>query len=89
MRSITAGYVILANEFRSDLGKNGQLNGAAAAKLKNITAPTTADQERAIREVAKRFRERYAAAYANLADGIENELGLTTESVVGSAAWRN
>ena len=83
MRSITARY-ILANEFRSDLGKNGQLNGAAAAKLNNITAPTTADQEKAIREVAKRLRERYAAAYASLADGIENELGLSTESVVGS-----
>ena len=45
MRSITARYV-LANEFRSDLGENGQLNGPAAAKLKNITAPTTADQEK-------------------------------------------
>ena len=83
MRSITARYV-LANEFRSDLGENGQLKGPAAATLKNIAAPTTADQQKTIREVAKRLRERHAAAYANLADGIESELGLSTESVVGS-----
>jgi hypothetical protein len=83
MRSITARYV-LANEFRSNLGENGQLKDPAAAKLKNIAAPTTADQEKTIREVAKRIRERYAAAYTILADGIESELGLSTESVVGS-----
>ena len=64
MRSITARYV-LANEFRSDLGENGQLKGPAAAELKNIAAPTTADQQKTIREVAKRLRERHAAAYAN------------------------
>jgi hypothetical protein len=84
MRSVTARYV-LANEFRSDLGENGQLKGPAAAKLKNISAPTTADQQKTIHEVAKRLRERHAAAYANIADGIEGELGLSTESIVGSA----
>ena len=83
MRSITARYV-LANEFRSDLRENGQLKGPAAAALKNIAAPTTADQQKTIREVAKRLRERHAAAYADLADAVEGELKLSTESVVGS-----
>jgi hypothetical protein len=83
MRSITARYV-LANEFRSDLGENGQLKGQAATALKNIPAPATTDHQKTIREVAKRLRERHAAAYVTLADGIESELGLSTESVVGS-----
>jgi hypothetical protein len=84
MRSVTARY-LLANEFRSDLGSNGQLKGTAAGALKNIPEPTTADQQKTIREVAKRLRERYAPDYVELADRIENELGLSTESVAGDA----
>lgn len=83
MRSITARYV-LANEFRSDLRENAQLKGQAAAALKNIAVPATTDHQKTIREVAKRLRERHAAAYVKLADGIESELGLSTESIVGS-----
>ena len=83
MRSITARYV-LANEFRSDLVENGQLKAPAATALKNIAAPTTADHQKTIREVAKRLRERHASAYVEHADGIESELGLSVESVVGS-----
>jgi hypothetical protein len=82
LRAITARYV-LANELRSDLGAHGQLSGAAASALKAIPTPATGDQHKAVREVAKRLRERYAAAYAALADGVESELGLTSESVRG------
>jgi hypothetical protein len=83
MRSITARYV-LANEFRSDLGENGQVKGPAEATLDSIAAPATADQQKTIMEVAKRLRERHAAAYTKLADGIESELSLSAASVVGS-----
>jgi hypothetical protein len=84
MRSVTARF-LLANEFRSDLGSNGQLKGPAAGALKNIPEPTTVDQQKTIREVAKRLRERYAAEYVELADRIESELGLSAESVAGYA----
>ena len=84
MRSITAIY-LLANELRSDLGQSGRLKDQAASALKNIPIPTTADQQKTMREVAMRLRERHAAAYAKLADGIEKELGLSAESVMGSA----
>jgi hypothetical protein len=83
MRSITSKYV-LANELRSDLGNSGQFKGPPEAALKNIPAPATADQQKTIREVAKRLRERYAVAYVQLADRIENELGLSAESIEGS-----
>ena len=82
MRSIAARY-LMANAFRSDLGENGRLKGPAAASLSNIAAPTTADQQKTIHEVAKRLRERHPAAYAHIADGIQSELGLSTESIVG------
>jgi hypothetical protein len=81
MRAIAARYV-LANEFRSDLGDHGK-NGPAAASLKSVPEPSTSDQQKAVREVAKRLRERYPAAYAPLADAIEAELGLSTAAVDG------
>jgi hypothetical protein len=81
MRSIAARYV-LANEFRSDLEDQGK-HGPAAALLKNIPEPSTADQQKAVREVAKRLRERHPATYAPLADGIEAELGLSADAVDG------
>jgi len=83
MRSITARYA-LANELRSDLGENGQLKGPAAAALNNIAKPASAEQQKTIREIAKRLRERHAAAYAKLADSVQHELGLSTEALVGN-----
>jgi hypothetical protein len=81
MRAIAARYV-LANEFRSDLGDQGK-NGPAAALLKNIPEPSTSDQLKGVREVAKRLRERHPATYATVADGIETELGLSAQAVDG------
>ena len=81
MRSIAARYV-LANEFRSDLESQGK-HGPASALLKNVPEPSTSDQQKAVREVAKRLRERHPAAYAPLADAIEAELGLSAEAVDG------
>jgi hypothetical protein len=81
MRAIAARYV-LANEFRSDLEDKGK-HGPAVALLKNVPEPATADQQKTIREVAKRLRERHPTAYVDLADGIENELGLSEDSVEG------
>ena len=83
MRSITARYV-LANEFRSDLGENGQLKGPAAAASRTLL--------RLRRRISKRRFGKSRSGSANvtpppmqtLADGIESELGLSTESVVGS-----
>lgn len=80
LRAITARY-LLANEFRSDL--KGQSGNAAAGALKAVLAPATADQQKTIREVAKRLRERYGAAYVKAADDVENDLGLTPELVRG------
>ena len=81
MRAIVARYV-LANEFRSDLGDQGKI-GPAATLLKNIPEPSTSDQQKAVREVAKRLRERHPATYAPVADGIETELGLSAQAVDG------
>jgi hypothetical protein len=82
MRAITARFV-LVNEFRSDLEDKGK-HGPAVALLNNVPEPATADQQKTVREVAKRLRERHPTAYVDLADGIENELGLSAESVEGS-----
>jgi PglZ domain len=81
MRSIAARYV-LANEFRSDFDDQGK-QGPASALLKNVPEPAAADQLKAVREVAKRLRERHPATYAPLADSIEAELGLSAEAVDG------
>jgi len=80
LRAITARY-LLGNEFRSDL--KGQSENTMAAALKAVPAPATADQQKTMREVAKRLRERYSTAYAKAADDVESELGLTPESVRG------
>jgi hypothetical protein len=81
MRAIAVRYV-LSNEFRSDLEDQGK-NGPAGALLKNIPEPATADQLKALREVARRLRERHPTTYAPVADGIEAELGLSAEAVDG------
>jgi hypothetical protein len=82
MRSITARYV-LANEFRLDLDDQGSRGGPAATLLKNIPEAGTSDQQKGVREVAKRLRERHPKAYEALADGIQSELGLSTDTVDG------
>jgi hypothetical protein len=83
-RQITLRYV-LTNEFRSDLGPKAEIHGQAAAAIKNVPESKTSEHQKAIREVAKRLRERYSAGYVEAADKIEVELGLSTASASGAA----
>ncbi|NEU96932.1 PglZ domain-containing protein [Bradyrhizobium sp. UFLA 03-164] len=84
VRQVTFRYV-LVNEFRSDLAPKAELQGQAAAAIKNVPEPKANDHQKAIREVAKRLRERYSAAYVEATDKIEVELGLSAASVSGTS----
>jgi hypothetical protein len=81
MRSITARYV-LANEFRLDLDDQGR-SGPTGILLKNVPEAGASDQQKGVREVAKRLRERHSKAYEALADGIQSELGLSADVTDG------
>ncbi len=70
LRSITLRYV-LAGEFRSDL------RSAAPPSLDGIPLPRTKDEETAMRSMAQRLRADYAAEYADVANSVERELGLS------------
>ncbi|MGX1423113.1 hypothetical protein AB7M59_003548 [Bradyrhizobium elkanii] len=83
-RQIALRYV-LANDFRSDLAPKAELQGEAAAAIKNVPEPKNNDHQKAIREVAKRLRERHATAYVEAADKIEIELGFSATSVSGTS----
>jgi hypothetical protein len=83
MRASVVRYV-LANELRADLGPDGGLKASAAAALENTPSPATVEQQKTIREIAKRLRERYGATYAKLANAVEAELGLDADSVEGA-----
>ncbi|WP_036025099.1 PglZ domain-containing protein [Bradyrhizobium yuanmingense] len=83
-RQIALRYV-LVNEFRSDLGPNADLQGQVATVIKNVPEAKTSDHHKAVREVAKRLRERHSTAYVEGADKIEAELGLSREAVNGTA----
>ncbi|WP_316158597.1 MULTISPECIES: PglZ domain-containing protein [unclassified Bradyrhizobium] len=83
-RQIALRYV-LVNEFRSDLGPNADFQGAVATAIKNVPEAKTGDHHKAVREVAKRLRERYPTSYVEAADKIEAELGLSAETVNGAA----
>ena len=83
-RQIVLRYV-LVNEFRSDLGPNADLQGQVAAAIKNVPEAKTSDHHKAVREVAKRLRDRHSTAYVEAADKIEAELGLSAETVNGAA----
>lgn len=74
IRSITLRYV-LAGEFRCDL------KGAAPAALDAIPAPSTKDQQTAIRELARLIRRSFPDNYSTLADRVEAELGLRDAKV--------
>lgn len=82
MRANTARYV-LANEFRSDLSAKAKLPTAADQGLHPIAAPSSAEQARAVSEICRRLRERFAAAYVLLADRVEQELGLVADQDLG------
>lgn len=69
LRAITLRYV-LANEFRLDL------SCASPASLAGVAATPTKDAESAVRAVAGGLRANQPDTYAELADGVERELGL-------------
>lgn len=74
LRAITLRHV-LASEFRLDLSCD------PPASLAGIANPSTKDEERAVREIARRLRAGHADAYAALADRVEEELGLKRAKV--------
>jgi hypothetical protein len=69
LRAITLRYM-LAGEFRSDLSCE------PPASLDSVPKPPSKDEESAVRELARRLRTSFANAYADLADRVEEELGL-------------
>lgn len=82
MRANVARY-ILANEFRSDLSPKVKLPTTADQGLRGIATPSSAEQSRAVSEICRRLRERYAAAYVLLADRVEQDLGLFADQDLG------
>lgn len=77
------GRYVLANAFRSDLSPNAKLPTMADQALRGIPPPSSADQSRAVSEICRRLRERYAAAYVLLADRVEQDLGLFADQDLG------
>jgi PglZ domain len=73
-RSVALRYV-LAGEFRSDL------SCAPPTGLDAVPAPKTKDDEVAVRELARRLRTSFAAAYPAMADRVEDELGLRNATI--------
>ncbi len=69
LRAITVRYV-LAGEFRLDL------SWEPPASLEGVPKPGSKDAESAVRSLAARLRSSFPEAYADLADRVEQELGL-------------
>jgi hypothetical protein len=74
LRAMTLRYV-LAGEFRSDL------SCPLPTCLDGIASPKTKAEEAALLEVASRLRTSFATEYADLADRVEQELGLRNANV--------
>jgi hypothetical protein len=69
LRAVTLRYV-LAGEFRSDL------SCPPPDCLDSVPSPKTKEEEAALRDLARRLRTGFAEAYADLANRVEDELGL-------------
>ena len=78
LRAITLRYV-LAGEFRSDLRCPPPPSIAA------VPAPKTKDDQAAVRDLARRLRTSFASAYADIADRVEKELGLSSAAITADA----
>jgi hypothetical protein len=78
LRSITLRYV-LANEFRSDL------KCPAPASLDAVPAPSTKEEEAAVRELAKQLRASFGESYPEMADRVEAELHLRDAKTAAEA----
>ncbi|HKV11148.1 MAG TPA: PglZ domain-containing protein [Thermoanaerobaculia bacterium] len=78
LRAITLRYV-LAGEFRSDL------RCPPPACIEGVASPKNKDEEGALRDLARRLRTGFPDEYAELADRVEEDLGLRgAELPVGS-----
>lgn len=69
LRAIVRRY-LLAGEFRLDLLSE------PPASLEGVPQPTLEDHKFAVRELARRLRASFADSYPELADEVEDELGL-------------
>ena len=78
LRSIALRYVLIG-EFRSDL------RGAPPATLAAVSAPKTKDDEKTVRDLAKRFRTYFAGLYPAMADRVEEELNLKNAGIPAEA----
>jgi hypothetical protein len=67
---IKAARYVVINEFRADLLCQPPTSCAG------VPAPTSADQESRVRDLAAKLRSEHADEYAALADGVEEDLGL-------------
>lgn len=78
LRAITLRYV-LVGEFRSDLSCE------PPAAIEGVPKPPSKDEESSVRELARRLRTSFAEAYAELADRVEEELGLRSAKLPAGA----
>lgn len=78
LRAITLRYV-LASDFRLDLSCE------PPASLDSVAKPPTKAEESAVREIVRRLRTGHADAYVELADRVEQELGLS-DSILPAGA---
>lgn len=84
LRAVASRYV-LANEFREDLVAAAVVTGPAASALATVPKVAGKDELKAVRDLARRLRERDPRAYVVLADAAQAELRLDTGSVPGDA----
>ena len=74
LRSVTVRYV-LAGEFRRDL------NCTPPAVLDSVPAPSTKNEESAVRELAERLRTNFPEAYSAIADRVDLELRVSDAKI--------
>jgi len=74
LRSITLRYV-LAGAFRTDL------NCVPPTVLDAVKAPSTKDEESAVKQLARLLRTNFPEVYSTMADRVEAELGLRDAKV--------
>jgi hypothetical protein len=77
-RAVTLRYV-LAGEFRSHLG------ATQLPCLDGVPRPKTKSAEKAVRDLAEALRTKTPAAYVEIADRVEAELGLRNVTIAGNA----
>lgn len=69
------GRALLVAEFRDDL------EGPEPVEISQIPAPTKTDQRKRVRDICHRLRREYADEYEEIADTVEQELGLARAEI--------